>query len=75
MHLWAATQDIARQPLNQPLELVDQQRELGQEPRAALALEGLTGDPQWKPTFAFRTGYSESAAPASPRRPLAWVVI
>ena len=68
MHLWATTQNIAMQPVNQPLEQVDRERALGKSPRAAEALAGLTGDPSWQATFAFRAGYPIREAPASPRR-------
>ncbi|MFQ5931850.1 MAG: hypothetical protein ACE5MM_05555, partial [Nitrospiraceae bacterium] len=54
MHLWATTEGVAMHPMNQPVELVDRERELGKEPHAAAVLAGLTGDPAWKPTFAFR---------------------
>jgi hypothetical protein len=68
MHLWATTQNIAMQPVNQPLEQVDRERALGKPPRAAQALAGLTRDPSWQATFAFRAGYPLREAPASPRR-------
>lgn len=75
MHLWATGQGIAMQPLNQPVELVDRERELNKAPHAAQVLADLTGDPAWKPTFAFRAGYPERVALASPRRPVEQVVV
>lgn len=75
LHLWATTQGIAMQPLNQPVEIVDRQRELRQEPVMARALAELIGDTTWRPTFAFRAGYPKRGATASPRRPVAEVVI
>ena len=60
MHLWATSQDLAMQPLNQPVEIVDRERALNKEPHAAEVLANLTGDPLWKPTFAFRVGYPDS---------------
>ncbi len=75
MHLWASTQNIAMQPVNQPLEQVDRERALGKPPRAAEALAGLTGDPSWQATFAFRAGYPIREAPASPRRDLKDVLL
>lgn len=75
MHLWATTQGIAMQPLNQPVELVDRERQLNKPPHAAQVLAELTGEPAWKPTFAFRAGYPERAALASPRRPVEQVVV
>lgn len=75
MHLWATTQNIAMQPLNQPVEMVDRERELNKEPHAAQVLADLTGEPAWKPTFAFRAGYPAREALASPRRPVEQVVV
>lgn len=75
MHLWSTSQGIALHPLNQPVELVDRERELNKEPHAAQVLADLTGDPAWKPTFAFRAGYPEREALASPRRPVEQVVV
>ncbi|MEE8303273.1 MAG: hypothetical protein V3S24_12655 [Candidatus Tectomicrobia bacterium] len=75
MHLWATSQGIAMQPLNQPVEMVDRERELNREPNAAQVLADLIGDPNWKPTFAFRAGYPERTVLASPRRPVEQVVV
>lgn len=75
MHLWATAQGIAMQPLNQPVEMVDRERKLNKEPHAAQALADLTDEPAWKPTFAFRAGYPEREALASPRRPAEQVVV
>jgi hypothetical protein len=68
MHLLATTRGLAVQPINQPVELVDRERELGQPARAAGVLAALTGDPAWKPTFAFRMGFPTRPAAPSPRR-------
>ena len=75
MHLWATNRGIAMQPLNQPVELVDRERDLNKEPHAAQVLADLTGDSAWKPTFAFRAGYPVREALASPRRPIEQVVV
>lgn len=74
MHLWATTQGIAMQPLNQPVELADRERELGQAPRAATTLARIIGEKSGPPTFAFRLGYAAREAGASPRRPVEQVV-
>ena len=63
------------QPLNQPVELVDRERQLGRPPRAEAALAALTGAAEWKPTFAFRMGVPTRAAGPSPRRPLEAVLL
>jgi nitroreductase len=75
MHLWATTEGIAMHPLNQPVEMVDRERQLGGEPRATRALSAITGDPAWKPTFFFRMGYPNREARPSPRRPVESVVL
>jgi nitroreductase len=74
MHLFATARGLAMQPINQPVELVDRERQLGREPLAARALASLVGDPKWKPTFAFRLGFPTRDAPLSPRRPIRDVV-
>jgi len=75
LHLLATARGLAMQPMNQPVELVDRERMLGREPRAARVLAGLTGDGSWQPTFAFRMGFAVREAAPSPRRPLDAVLI
>ena len=75
LHLMGTARGLAMQPINQPVEMVDRERELGQPPRAAQALAALTGEADWKPTFAFRAGLPAQPAAPSPRRPLEVVVL
>lgn len=75
LHLMATARGLAMQPINQPVEMVDRERELGKAPRAAEALATLTGDAAWKPTFAFRAGVPTRPAAPSPRRPVGAVVL
>lgn len=75
LHLLAVSRGLAMQPINQPVELVDRERALGREPRAADTLATLTGAADWKPTFAFRMGFPTRPAAPSPRRPLDAVVV
>ncbi len=75
MHLWAATQGLSMQPVNQLLEVVDRERELNKEPRSSEFLADLIGDSSWKPTFALRAGYPTMAVLASPRRAVEEVLI
>jgi nitroreductase len=75
MHLFATARGLAMQPINQPVELVDRERQLAREPVAARALASLVGDPSWKPTFAFRLGLPTRPVPPSPRRSVGDVVI
>lgn len=69
-HLWATSQGLAMQPINQLPEVVDRQRQLGLEPQQAAILADVTGDAAWKPTFAFRLGYPTTAPLPSARRPV-----
>jgi hypothetical protein len=75
MHLWATTQGIAMQPLNQPIEAIDRERQLGKPAAADRALAQLTADARWQPTFVFRAGYPKRKAPTSPRRPVQQVLV
>jgi hypothetical protein len=75
LHLMATAQGLAMQPINQPVELVDRERQQGKAPRAATALAALTADAAWKPSFAFRAGVPTRPAPPSPRRPVEAVVL
>jgi hypothetical protein len=75
LHLLATAQGLAMQPINQAVELVDRERQQGRAPGAARVLAELTGDPAWRPTFAFRMGFAARAAPPSPRRPVDAVVL
>lgn len=75
MHLWATSQGIAMQPLNQLCGRDDREQQLGIEPRFGDALKGLIGDPSWQALMPFRVGYPTVAAPASPRRAVEDVLI
>jgi hypothetical protein len=75
LHLMATARGLAMQPINQPVEMVDRERELGKAPRTADALAALTGDAAWKPTFAFRAGVPTRPAAPSPRRAVEAVVL
>jgi hypothetical protein len=75
LHLMATTRGVAMQPINQPVEMVDREREQGKAPRAAAALAALTGEAGWKPTFAFRAGLPTRPPVPSPRRPVEAVVL
>ena len=73
LHLLATSHDIAMQPLTsrwngRPGAGAEE------EARPTQVLAALTGDPRWKPTFAFRAGYSEREALASPRREVEQVI-
>jgi nitroreductase len=75
MHLFAITRGLAMQPINQPLELVDRERQLARKPLTGRALESIVGNPNWKATFAFRLGFPTRDVSPSPRRPVADVIL
>ncbi len=75
MHLWATTKGLAMQPLNQIVERAERERVTGGDASIGRGLAALVGDPAWQPVMPFRIGYPTTAAPASPRRPVADVVV
>ena len=75
IHLWATTQGLAAQPINQPAEVVDRESTLNRAPQMAQVLAGITGDASWQATFIFRMGYPTAQAPPSPRRPVENVIV
>jgi hypothetical protein len=68
MNLWAATQGLATQPLNQLAERADRESSQGIEPRFGSALNELIGDSRWQGVMPFRIGYPTVEVPPSPRR-------
>jgi hypothetical protein len=68
MHLWATTQGVAMQPLNQLCERADRELQLGIPPRFGGALRELVGDASWQALMPFRLGYPTVASLPSPRR-------
>ena len=68
MHLWATTEGLAMQPLNQIVERAAREVVLGTPSRFGNALQGLLGDPTWQTLLAFRLGYSTHEGLRSPRR-------
>lgn len=75
LHLQGTLLGLAMQPLNQLPECVDRERQLGRPSISSRTLAGLGGDPEWRPTFAFRIGWPTRPGPASPRRSLQSVVL
>ncbi len=75
LHLWMSANGLAAQPVNQMLEVVDRQRQLGQRARMANVVDELTGGPAWRPTFAFRLGYPNTGVLPSARRPVSEVLV
>ena len=75
MHLWATTQGLAMQPLNQLPERADRERQLNAEPHFGNALKDMLGDPGWQALMPFRLGYPGAASLPSPRRDVSSVLI
>jgi nitroreductase len=75
MHLWATTQGIAMQPLNQIPERDAREQVQGIEPRFGNALRHLAGSPEWHALMVFRAGYPSREALPSPRRPVESVLM
>jgi hypothetical protein len=73
LHLSAVASDLALQPLNQPIEMIDRERQTGRGSQWSKRIAELTGE-DWQATFSFRAGFSSQSAPPSPRRRLADVV-
>ena len=70
LHLAATTLGVAAQPLNQPVECIDRNVQLGRPDTYQAAILKLAGQTDWQPTFVFRLGYAETPALPSPRRRL-----
>ncbi len=68
MHLWATTQGLAMQPLNQMPERAAREEVLGIEPKFSNALAKFIGDRNWQGLMMFRLGYPTAEALSSPRR-------
>lgn len=68
MHLWATTQGLAMQPLNQMPERAAREEVLGIEPKFSNALAEFIGDHNWQGLMMFRLGYPTVEALPSPRR-------
>lgn len=73
IHLTASAAGLAMHPLNQPVETIDRERQLGGEAKSEARLAAVTGDATWQPTFVFRGGYAAREAPASARRSIEMV--
>lgn len=68
IHLAASAAGLAMHPLNQPVEMVDREKQLGKDAHAERRLAAIVGNASWQPTFAFRGGYATRPAIASARR-------
>ncbi len=74
LHLDATLHGVTLQPVNQPIERIDRERQTGGSDEYARRIAELTGA-GWQATFTFRAGYCDRQGPASPRRRLADVIL
>ncbi len=74
LHLDATRNGVALQPVNQPIERIDRERQTGGSDEYARRIAELTGA-GWQATFSFRAGYCDRKGVASPRRRLADVIV
>ena len=75
MHLWATTQGIAMQPLNQIHERIDREATSSAPPRFTSDLRSLMQEPGWQGIFSFRMGYPTRHSKPSPRRDVSQCLI
>jgi hypothetical protein len=75
VHLWAVSQGLAMQPLNQLAERQDREETQGLSPEATSVLASLLGASDRRAQMLFRIGYAWDPANESPRRPIEWVLI
>lgn len=74
LHLWATTQGLAMQPLNQMCERVDRELQLGSKSVIGDAVRRLLNDDARQAIMPFRVGYPTQKTKLSPRRGLEKVV-
>ena len=74
LHLDATLNGVALQPVNQPVEMIDRERQLGQVGDFARRITALTGSDS-QATFSFRAGKCSRSGVSSPRRRLADVLL
>ena len=74
MHLWATSNGLAMQPMNQMTERADREVSLGIKQTFGNALMELIANPNWQALMTFRIGYPTMEALSSPRRSIQEVV-
>ncbi len=75
MHLWATSNGLAMQPMNQMPERADRETNLGIKQTFGNALKELIANPVWHALMTFRIGYPTVEALGSPRRSVQEVVV
>jgi len=69
MQLWATTQGLAMQPLNQTVERAEREQTAGVTREIDRGLQALLPERGWAPLMPFRIGYPTTGGLKSPRRP------
>jgi hypothetical protein len=75
MQLWATTEGLAMQPLNQTVERAEREQAAGLAPTITNGLTTLLPGPGWHAVMPFRIGYPTMDGLKSPRRPVGDVVV
>jgi len=75
MQLWATTEGLAMQPLNQTVERAEREQTAGLAPTITNGLTTLLGSSAWHAVMPFRIGYPTSDGLKSPRRPAGDVIV
>lgn len=74
LNLWATTEGLAMQPINQTVERRDRELQVGIAPEIGQALNDFMPEAGWQAVLPFRVGYPREHALKSPRRPAEDVV-
>ena len=75
MQLWATTERLAMQPLNQTVERAEREQAMGFAPIMTNGLTTLLRSAGWHAVMPFRIGYPTSDGLKSPRRPVGDVIV
>ena len=75
LQLWASTQGLAMQPLNQAVERAEREQATGLRPTITNGLAALLPQRGWHAVMPFRIGYPTMDGLKSPRRPVGDVVV
>jgi hypothetical protein len=75
MHLWATSNGLAMQPMNQMTERADREVSLDIKQTFGNALRELIANPNWQALMTFRIGFPTVEALSSPRRSIQEVVV
>jgi len=75
MHLWATSQGLAMQPLNQVVERADREQTAGLTRDFSGGVAAMIPQTGWHAVMPFRVGYPTVDALENPRRPAEDVVV